>query len=337
MTRSSSAIVFTEPNRVEIRTVQLPDPGPDDVGIRTVFSGVSQGTERWVLTGRYNRMGEDPARFFPAVPGYQAAGVVEEVGENVSDLRAGDHVILQGTRLADPSIRWPERPLAPHVGYIVAAASSVTRVDPEVDLAGAALFRMAGVSRHGVRLAGVASGDIVVVIGQGMIGQMSAQAARERGARVITADLISLRVDASVRYSADRAVDVSAEDLAGVVREEAPKGADVVIDTTGNSGMFETCRELIRPEGRICLQGYYPDPIEIDFHPTHLKRPTVTFPCGWDEEDDPRIAADLAAERLTIAPLITHRVPYEDAPSAYRLVVEHPEEILGMVFRWSEA
>jgi threonine dehydrogenase-like Zn-dependent dehydrogenase len=120
------------------------------------------------------------------------------------------------------------------------------------------------------------------------------------------------------------------------VLEESPQGADVVIETTGNNRMFAICRELIRPEGRICLQGYYPDPILVDFHPTHLKRPTVTFPCGWDAAEDSEIATDLGTGHLTLAPLITHRFDYRNAPSAYRLIVEHPEEILGLVFRWSQ-
>lgn len=196
---------------------------------------------------------------------------------------------------------------------------------------------MAAVARHGVRLTGIRDGELVVVIGQGLIGQMSAQAARQRGARVIAADQIRLRVEASAKYSADLAMDVSEQSLDEVVRAEAPDGADVVVDTTGNSRMFETCLALVRREGRICLQGYYPEPIAIDFHPTHLKRPTVTFPCGWDAERDAELAEDLAARRTVIAPLITHRVPYHDAPSAYQLVVEHPERSLGMVFSWDEA
>src|SRR5262249_17952589 len=162
-----------------------------------------------------------------------------------------------------------------HAGYLIAAGRSVTRLPANVDLAGASLFRMAGVSRHGVRLTGIAAGDLVVVIGQGMIGQMSAQAARGRGAAGFSSDLIKLGVEASARYSADRAIDASAEDLLDVVLEESPQGADVVVETTGDSRMFAACRDLIRPEGRICLQGYYPDPIVVDFHSAHLKRPSV--------------------------------------------------------------
>jgi 2-desacetyl-2-hydroxyethyl bacteriochlorophyllide A dehydrogenase len=244
--------------------------------------------------------------------------------------------MLQGTRFEDAAVRWPPGRVAPHASYLVAEASRVTRLDPDVDLAGASLFRMAGVARHGVRLAGIREGDLVVVIGQGMIGQMSAQAARRRGGRVITSERIPLRVEASSRYSADLALNAETDDLDQAVREESPDGADVVIDTTGNSEMFSSCLALVRPEGRISLQGYYPEPIRIDFHPTHLKRPTISVPCGWDEDDDARIATDLADGRLTIAPLITHQFGYEQAAEAYKLVMEQPDQTLGLVFRWSD-
>ncbi|MFB3738771.1 MAG: zinc-binding dehydrogenase [Candidatus Velamenicoccus archaeovorus] len=324
-------VVFAAPNDVRVRAVDLPDVGPRDVRIRTVCSGVSQGTERWLLTNRYRWTGCVPQ--YPHFPGYQAAGVVEEVGEEVDDLRPGDRVFAQGTRFADPEARYG---LGSHTGALVQPRTEVTKLDPSVDLAAASLLRMAGVSRHGVRLTGVERGDLVVVIGQGMIGQMSAQAARRKGARVIASDIIAARVRVSAAHSADRAVDASVDDLAAAVREEAAGGADVVIDTTGVSGMLETCVELVRREGRICLQGYYPDPIRVDFHPAHLKRATVTFPCWVDREDDGELAADLASGDLVIGPLITHRIPYTQAVEAFDLVVNHPERSLGMVLVWSE-
>lgn len=333
----TQAVVFAEPKRVEIREMETPDPNPDQVGIRTVYSGVSQGTERWALTGRYGHFDRDFSAYHPCSPGYQAAGVVDVVGSSVTDLQVGDHVFAPGTRFLDPDHKYPGPCSASHSGYLVAARSDVTRVDPEVDLAEAALYHMAGVSRHGARLTKVQSGELVVVIGLGMIGQMSAQAARRVGARVIATDLIPLRVELAAKHSADRVVDANSESLEDVVHEEAPDGADVVIDTTGDHRIFDRCLGLIRREGRIAMQGYYPDPISIDFHPTHIQRPTVTFPCGWDDEFNGELADDLAAGRIAIEPLITHRIPFLDAASAYELVVEHPERSLGMVLIWSEA
>jgi bacteriochlorophyllide a dehydrogenase len=325
------SIVFAAPNEVEIRTMELPEVGPRDVRIRTVCSGVSQGTERWLLTNRYRWTGGVPQ--YPHHPGYQAAGIVEEVGADVRDLRPGDRVFAQGTRFADADARFG---LGSHTGGLVQAREDVTLLDPSVDLAAASLLRMAGVSQHGVRLTRVDPGDLVAVIGLGMIGQMSAQAARRAGARVIAADVIPTRVEAAAAYSADRVVQASREDLAEVVHEERSEGADVVIDTTGISSMFTTCVDLVRWEGRVCLQGYYPDPIVVEFHPTHLKRATVTFPCWVDREHDAELSADLAAGLVVIEPLITHRIPYTDAVAAFDLVVNHPERSLGMVLQWSE-
>ena len=337
MAVSANAVILPEPGRVEFRTVEIPDPGPDEVEIRTVFSGISPGTERWVFLGRYNHMSDDVPAFYPCSPGYQAAGVVERVGAEVTSLRPGDAVLTDGTRFCDAGIKQRGPTKGPHVSRHVAKATQVTKLPPGTDLASAALFRLASVSRHGVRLTQVRAGELVVIIGQGMIGQMSGQAARRLGARVISSDLVPARVELSARYSADRAVDASREDLASIVREEAPGGADVVIDTTGNSQIFPVCRDLIRNEGRIALQGYYPDPICVDFHPAHLKHPTVTFPCGWDTEDDEALASDIGTGRVTIAPLITHRFEARYAADAYRLIVDHPEESLGVVLSWDGA
>jgi 2-desacetyl-2-hydroxyethyl bacteriochlorophyllide A dehydrogenase len=331
------AVVFPEPGRVEIREMTVPDPGPNEVRVRTVFSGVSQGTERWALTGKYNQFAESQDASYPCSPGYQAAGIVDAVGPAVTDLTEGDHVFLPGTRFLEASHKYPGPCMASHSGYLVASRSAVTPLPPHADLAAAALYHMAGVSRHGVRLTKVQPGELVAVLGLGMIGQMSAQAARRAGARVIAADLIPLRVQAAAKYSADRAVDANSERLEDAVREEAPEGADVVIDTTGDHRVFGRCLELIRREGRIMMQGYYPEPISIEFHPTHLKRPTVTFPCGWDDEYNTGLAADMATGAVTIAPLITHRIPFQNAPAAYELVLQHPEQSLGMVLSWAAA
>ena len=331
----TEVVTFTAPGRVEVRPARVPDPGPDEVLIRTVYSGVSQGTERWLLLGRYNPVGQEEATRYPCFPGYQAAGIVERVGAAVSDLRPDDKVIAAGTRLLDATPVSPGR--ASHCGYLVARRAEVARLGDDADLAAASLFVLAAVGRHGTRLVDVQAGELVVVIGQGMIGQMAAQAARARGARVLATDLIEQRVALSARHSADRAVLGGGTTLEDLVREEAPGGADVVIDTTGISRMFDTCLRLIRREGRICLQGYYPDPLVIDFHAAHLQRATIVFPCGWDRERDQELADDLSRRQPAVAPLITHRVPYREAPDAYGLVVDHPEQSVGMVLAWGEA
>src|SRR5258708_34558263 len=159
------AVVFPEPGRVEIWAREGPGPGPDEVRVRTAFSGVSQGTERWASSGRYGHFDEDYSAYYPCSPGYQAAGVVEAVGSAVSDIKVGDHVFAPGTHFLDPRLKYPGPCTASHSGMLVAASSAVTPVAPEVDLAAAALYHMAACSPHGVRPAGDGACEAVAVIG----------------------------------------------------------------------------------------------------------------------------------------------------------------------------
>jgi 2-desacetyl-2-hydroxyethyl bacteriochlorophyllide A dehydrogenase len=327
---ASEAIAFLEPGRVALVPIRLPEPGPDDVVVRTLYSGLSLGTERHYLTGRYNRMAENVAGRYPFLTGYQNCGVVEWVGSAIDGLAPGFQVILSGTRRVDDT--YVGR--GAHCRRAVLAARDVWRVPPIVDPVEAALFVLLGVGMHGTRLAAVGPGELIAMIGQGMIGQMVAQSARRRGARVIASDLVPERVALSRQHSADLALLAPDEDLAAAVQAERPDGADVAIDTTGIAAMFPRCLELIRREGRISMQGYYPDPIAIDFHPAHVQRATVIFPCAWD--DTGQVATALAEGWPTIAPLVTHRVRAAEAPALYDLVLAHPDQLLGAVIDWSD-
>ena len=331
MITETQAIVFTEPYKVDFITLSLPELGPKDVAVRTVYSGISIGTERWWLTGRYNHCGEAVADFYPYVPGYQRSGIVEAVGPEVTSLAVGDRVMSRGGKVNDPDLM--RKGWFGHSGYVVIHEDSAWRLGLTADMEEAAHWQMPAVGAHGVRLAHVQDGELVVLIGQGMIGQLSAQMARLRGATVVATDLVQKRVELSALYSADIALNSQESNVAEVIQSIQPDGADVVIDTSGNSRLFDYCLGLIRREGRICLQGYYPEPFQIDFHPTHEKRATVTFPCG--REDPASIVPLLNRHKVKIKPLITHRFPVKQAKEAYDLVLNHPEEVLGIIIDWT--
>jgi len=331
VTTETEAIVFTKPYNIDFIKLSLPKPGPKDIAVRTIYSGISIGTERWWLTGRYNHSGEAIDQYYPYVPGYQRSGIVEAVGPEVTGLSVGDRVFSRGGKVNDPDLM--RKGWFGHSGYVVIDEGSAWKLGSSADMEEAALWQMPAVGAHGVRLTRVQDGELVVVIGQGMIGQLSSQMARLRGATVIATDLVQKRVDLSAIYSANIAVNTQEVDVTEVIRSIQPEGADVVIDTSGNSRLFDYFRELIRYEGRICLQAYYPEPFQIDFHPTHEKRATVTFPCG--REDPSTIVPLLNRHKVKIKPLITHRFPVKQAKEAYELVLNHPEEVVGIVLDWT--
>ena len=321
------AVVFEGRLDVVVRDVLLPDPGPGDVVVRTTFSGISAGTERWTLTGRYG--GIDAT--YPFIPGYQRVGVIEWAGADVADRHMGETVFINETRLEDPTLR--DKHWTGHIGYSVAPARAAIPLPAGISIAEAAISPLAAVAWNGIKMADPAAGDVVVVLGLGVVGQMSAQLARLRGATVLATDLIPERRELAASLGAHEVVDPDPERLRDAVSRIAPAGVDLVIDTTGRSDAFPLWVELVRERGTICLQGYYPDPLVIDPLPTHLKQPTVLFTCYW--VDHPVVLGWLARGQLSMAPFIRDTFDYRDAPTAYRKLVDDPAGMMTALLDWS--
>lgn len=93
----AEAVVFSANGRAAVGAVELPPLAADDTLIETRVSGVSAGTEGWVLTDRFRWGGPVP---YPLVPGYQKAGVVRAIGAQVEGLVPGDRAFMTTSRLS---------------------------------------------------------------------------------------------------------------------------------------------------------------------------------------------------------------------------------------------
>ena len=82
------------------------------------------------------------------------------------------------------------------------------------------------------------------------------------------------------------------------------------------------------------MQGYFVNPINIDFHSAHLRRLTMSFPCGFDVSGTREIFGLMAENRVNVADLITHEWSVAQAPEAFSLMLSNPGEVLGMYMRW---
>jgi 2-desacetyl-2-hydroxyethyl bacteriochlorophyllide A dehydrogenase len=323
---NAHALVITGPHEMDLQSFELPALKSDDVLIRTEYSGVSQGTE----VDAYR--GARPELVFPTVTGYQSVGVVEAVGDAVKSLAVGDRVLFTTSRLPDT---FPFTWMAGHVSHAVASTSSRAplKVPDAVDPVEAALTAMVAVSLGGIQQIRVELGDVVLVSGQGLIGQAAAQLARSRGGVVVTTDISATRSALSRAHSADIALNPSSDDVDAVLRDLAPAGVDVVIETTGRADQFAPSVDRIRNQGTILLQGYYKQHIDIDFHPTHIKKPTIAAACGFG---DMRLALSLLRwGKASMRPLITHLVPPADGPDLFAKMEAADPDTLGVVFDWS--
>lgn len=323
MDLSSTAIVFEAPREVTLREIRLPEPGDEDIIIDNVYTGISVGTEGWILRGE-----RDVDTQFPCVPGYQQSGIVTYTGSKVTGIKVGDRVNAFHTRLPDGvNYGW-----GGHASRSVADCRWVVKIPDGVTLKAASLAKLFAISYNGVCQTEVQPGDLVVVLGMGLIGQGYGQVARMRGARVIGADLVQNRLDLAREYSCD--ICVLSGELESAVHELNEEGADVVVDTTGKAELIDRCIQLARVGARIVWQGWYPDRVSFDFHPAHCKRVKMIFPCSWEGEEI--VLEMLRDKRLMIDPLITHVYAASSAPKAYQMMLESPQDFLGITIKWRD-
>ena len=330
MSITSRAIAFVGRENAQVVNVQLPDVGDDDILIRTTYSGVSAGTDGWIWQNKFKGVK------YPLLPGYQKTGVVEDRGRRVRKYRVGDRVFGFTTRLAPKekyNLMW-----AGHTEYSVidAHADRMFKLPPNADMAESSLSVLLGTPLHGVDvIGGIKKGEVVLVMGLGLIGQGACQAARMCGATVIAADLAASRVRKAKKYSADAGVVVGRDNLEKIIRKHKTEGVDLLIDTTGSGKALAAAIPLVRVFGRVSLQGYYPGITSIDLFQPHAAQLTFYCPCDCDPPGALRRAAKLMAQRkLNFRSLITHRAKPEDCQGVYKMLRYRPDEALGVVFRW---
>lgn len=322
----ATALVITGPHTMEVRQHTVPELGDDEVLVRTEYSGVSQGTEVDALRGERRELS------FPTITGYQSVGVIEAAGPAVRRFAVGDRVLFNTSRL--PS-EYPFTWMGSHVSHAVVSTTArpPLAVPDDVDPVEAALTAMVAVSLGGIQQISVQLGDVVHVNGQGLIGQASAQLARARGAYVVASDLSPLRRGLSAEFSADVVVDPRAEDLDAVLQGLARHGVDAVIETSGRADQLAPSIERLKTGGTLLLQGYYRDRLDLDFHPTHLKKPNMVAACGFG---DLKVALTLMQRgRVRFRGLITHLSPPEQAPELFARMESADPDILGVVFDWT--
>jgi bacteriochlorophyllide a dehydrogenase len=327
------AVVFPERGRAVIDDVPLPEMHVDDVLIEVEYTAVSPGTERWCLTGTLTIPGELPMAF-PHVPGYQAAGIVREVGPVVRDLKPGDRVFSRNCRSPEG---WKGSWWGGHVGMHVAARAAVIPLPESVSTREASGLLLAQVGYNGASKPPLRAGEAAVVIGEGLVGQYAAQVLRHRGARVIVSGLASDRLAAAARHSADEVFDASSGDLATFVRERFPKGVAIALDTASTARTVRACADLLSYGGHLVMNGFYP-PSEsaVDWHWLRTKELTLHCPNSRTRERLEATLALIAGGALKVEELVTHEFALSEAPRAYEMLLDPAAGSLGMVIRWKE-
>ena len=360
----------------ELVVVDVPPPAlqPGCVLVRNAFSLISAGTERSsVVLGGKSLLGKAYSRpdlvrkvietaqregvsgTYRRVMatldnsnalGYSCAGVILEVGSGVEGLVPGDRVACAGAGHAN------------HAEVVCVPRNLCAPIPHRVDVTAAAFTTLGAIAMHGVRRAQVTLGERVVVIGLGLVGQLTAQISKASGCRVLGVDIASNRVDMGLGLGLDRGCGGEPDQ----VREAAVSftggaGADAVIITAaGGDGLVELAGEISRDRGRVVVVGAVP--MNVPRNPFYDKELTLTvsrsygpgrydpqyeekgvdYPIGyvrWTERRNMEAFLHLVAEgRVAVGPMITHRYPVESAVDAFELITTNDPDAMGVVLTY---
>jgi 2-desacetyl-2-hydroxyethyl bacteriochlorophyllide A dehydrogenase len=332
---AAQALITDQNQQFSIQEVTLPDPAPDQVAIRTHYSGVSIGTEFALIQGK---LSWGP---YPLCTGYQGTGVIEAVGTEVEGIQVGDEIYYRGNdamRLADGGAA--SCVSGAHCSHVVTrphTTHGVAQIIPGAAMEVAALFVMPAVGLYGVDMANPRLGDAVVVHGVGQIGLGVVAACAQRGCTVIAVDLLERRLEIARQLGADYLIDGSTQDVAAAVKALAPQGADVVFECTGLPHCIDLAIPLCRTHGKFVWQGNYgAEPISMHFLPAHGRRLRMFFPCDDGLQPCRRaVVKNMAMGALQWEKVITHRVRAQDAPALYQQINEGSGHgIVGAVINW---
>ncbi len=333
---NARALVTTENQRFSIDDVVLPEEGPRQVRVRTLYSGVSIGTEFAFIRGKIDR---GP---FPMVTGYQGVGIIETVGSDVSEFAVDDRVYYRANReitaTDGSSITGLSGVHCSHTITDVDGDHACAHLPDGADEEASSLFVMPAVGLNGVDTANPRMGDLVVVNGAGLIGLGVIAACSHRGCVVVAVDVEGDRLQIAKRLGADHVVRADKENMEEAVRNLSPEGADVVFEATGIPDCIDPSIALCRRHGTFVLQGHYGQrPISYNFAPPHGRRLTMHYPCDDGLAASRRaVIKNMGSGVLPWHHTITHRCSFEDAPQLFDAVNRgRAQTVLGAVIRWA--
>ena len=279
--------------------------------------------------------------------GYSAAGIVAAVGEGVSEFQVGDRVSCAGVGFAS------------HAEVLSVPKNLCVHLPDGVSFESGAYGTLGAIALQGVRLAEPTLGESVVVIGLGLVGQLTVQLLKANGCRVFGLDLDQARVALALELGADKA-EVSSETSANEIETwTRGHGADAVLITaaTDSNEPVELAARVSRLKGRVIIVGMTGMNIpRAPFFSRELKL-VISMSYGpgrydpeyeerghdyplpyvrWTEKRNIESFLDLVAdERINVERLTTHRFPIAEADRAYQLISgELREPNLGVVLNY---
>jgi L-iditol 2-dehydrogenase len=321
------SLLLSSYNNLEIAEMPLPAVGPGEVLVRVEACGIC-GSDVHGYDGSSGR------RIPPIVMGHEAAGVVAAVGADVEGYAAGDRVTFDSTvycgecafcKSGDVNLCDNRQVVGVSCGdyrrhgafaeFVVVPQRILYRLPEGISFAEAAMLEAASVAIHGVRVSEARGGETALVIGAGMIGLLTLQAARAAGcARVFVADVDATRLKMAKDAGADEILHASgAELVAQVMKLTEGRGVDLAFEAVGRNETVAGAIDCTRKGGTVTLIGNIQPEVTLPLQKVVTRQLRLQGSCASSGEY-PQAIELITSGKINVAPLITAVAPLEEGP-----------------------
>jgi predicted dehydrogenase len=362
--------------KMEILEVPFPTLGDKHILVRNHFSVISAGTEgKTVTDARKGYIAKARSRQkevkqvidmiksnglkstynfvmnkldAPSALGYSCAGEVIAVGEKVTHFKVGDFVACGGNS-------------ASHADVVAVPINLAVKIPENVPLNEATFTTLGAIAIQGIRQADLKLGESCLIIGMGLIGQITAKILLSSGVKVVGVDVSQKAIAQAKANGIQTSYFRDQEGIDELIQEYSGGfGVDAVIITAGTSSLdpIEFAGKSARKKGKIVIVGAVPTGFErANFYKKELEvkmsmsygpgRGDLSYeekgndyPLGyvrWTENRNMQAFVDLlASQQINISDLISHTFPLEEAEKAYNLILSKEEDFNGILIQYSD-
>ncbi|MBD7957755.1 alcohol dehydrogenase catalytic domain-containing protein [Microbacterium sp. Sa4CUA7] len=322
------SVLLSGPQQLEIREIEPPIAGDDDIVVRIRACGICGADPHAVAQGTII-----PGAAQTAL-GHEPAGEIVEVGAHVRDLAVGDRVVIDPTKVADAIIGGggPQGALSDLVAVRGAVAGeSVIPFAAHVPWHVAALAEPLAVARRAVDRTHPQPHHTAVVFGAGPVGLGALLALKSYGVgHVVVADIQQGRLEIALELGADAVIDSSAEDVrerlvelqgsgADAFGRQGLPGTDIYIDAAGVRPVLDTVFAGPKSGAILAIVGIHQRPVEVDFQSLIPSELAIVHSMGHPGSEMREVVADIVANTDKYARIVSDLIPLDRVAEAIDL------------------
>jgi L-iditol 2-dehydrogenase len=340
------ALVLKAYRQLEIQDVPAPRPGPKDVLVRVKACGIC-GSDVHGIDGSTGR------RIPPVVMGHEAAGVIEELGSEVSGFARGERVTFD-SMIYNPDSHFSQRGLmnlcddrrvlgvscgdyrqdGAFAELVKVPQHIVYRLPPAMSFEQAALVEPVSVTAHARNLTPLQPGDSAVVFGAGLIGLAMLQVLKLQPLRLLAVvDVVDERLAVARELGAQQAWNSSRDDVAAQLRELTEgRGADVAFDCVGLEPTVRAAVASVRKGGCVTLVGNFAPEVKLPLQSVVTRQIRLQGSCASAGEY-PECLELIASGKVTVDRFISAVAPLEEGPRWFERLYDKEPGLLKVVLR----